>query len=71
MSSPPEQITITCPKCQKPFETWHRASMNLRLDDFDEEYIREATVKTCPHCGVKIHLDSLIVGKDGVWHFGG
>lgn len=70
MSSPPEPITITCPKCQKAFETWHRPSMNLRMDNFDEAYLREATLKTCPSCGAEIHLDSLIVGRDGVWRFG-
>ncbi len=45
--------------------------MNLQLDDFDEEYIRSATVKTCPYCGVEIQLSALVVGRDGVWRFGG
>ncbi len=44
--------------------------MNLQLDDFDEDYIRSATVKTCPHCGVEIQLSALVVGRDGVWRFG-
>jgi hypothetical protein len=70
MSSPVEEITITCPKCKKPFKTWRRASMNLKLDNFDEKYLREATLKICPDCGATISLESLIVGKDGVWQFG-
>ncbi len=45
--------------------------MNLQLEDFDEEYIRSATVKTCPHCGVEIQLSALVVGRDGVWRFAG
>jgi RecJ-like exonuclease len=70
MSSPIETITLVCPTCQKQFETWYRASMNLKLDDFDEEYVREATVKTCPRCGAEVRLGSLIVGQDGVWMLG-
>jgi predicted RNA-binding Zn-ribbon protein involved in translation (DUF1610 family) len=68
MTSPPEKITIKCPKCGKTFKDWWRPSINLALDDFDEAYLREATLKTCPHCGTKIQLDSLLVDKDGVWH---
>ena len=71
MSSPIETITLVCPKCQKQFETWYRASMNLKLDDFYEEYIREATVKTCPKCQTQIQMDSLLVDRDGVWRIAG
>ncbi len=70
MSTPPEEIVVECPKCKHRFETWYRASMNLALDDFDEDYIREATVKTCPKCKKVIKLHSLIVEEDGpdkVW----
>jgi endonuclease len=70
MSSPPCDITVTCPACKKDFVTWHRPSMNLLLDDFDEAYLREATVKVCPHCRHEMHLDSLVVGQDGVWRIG-
>ncbi len=38
--------------------------MNLQLDDFDEEYIRSATVKSCPHCGIEVQLSALVVGHD-------
>jgi hypothetical protein len=69
MSSPCEEITATCPKCHKFFETWHRPSLNLRLDDFDDEYIRSVNVKTCPHCNAEVQVSSLIVGEDGVWRF--
>ncbi len=40
--------------------------MNLDLDDFDEEYLREASTATCPSCGHVVELDTLIVEGD-VW----
>ncbi len=43
--------------------------MNLQLDDFDEAYIRSATIKTCPHCAAEVRLNSLVVGRDGIWRF--
>lgn len=70
MSSPCVDITVTCPACGKSFETWHRASLNLQLGDFDDEYIRSVNVKTCPHCRKEVHLACLVVGKDGVFRFG-
>ena len=71
MTSPPRQITITCPRCGTSFEDWCRPSINLALGEkFSDEYLREATVKTCPHCKAEIHLDTLIVGEDGVWRIG-
>ena len=70
MTSPPSQITIRCPSCGETFEDWWRPSINLQLDDFDEEYIKSATIKTCPYCGVEVRLGTLIVDKEGVWHLG-
>lgn len=70
MTSPPQDITIRCPSCHEYFKSWRRPSINQMLDHFDEKYLKEATVKTCPHCGQKVKLDTLIVGEDGVWRFG-
>ena len=70
MTMPPENITVVCPKCGKTYEDWYRASMNLQIDDFDEDYIEEASTATCPHCGYKVHLDVLVVGDDGQWVVG-
>lgn len=70
MSSPVEDITVTCPACRNEFKTWYRASLNMQLDHFDEAYIRSVTIKTCPQCKAKVYLDSLIVGEDGVWRLG-
>lgn len=71
MTSPPRQITITCPQCGKSFETWHRPSINLTLGEtFNDDYLRRATIKTCPHCKAEVHLATLVVGKDGAWRFG-
>ncbi|MEI8194813.1 MAG: PD-(D/E)XK nuclease family protein [Phycisphaerae bacterium] len=69
MSSPCRDITVLCPSCGKPFESWFRDSLNLQMDHFDDEYIRSVNVKTCPHCKAEVHLSSLIVGEDGVWRF--
>ncbi len=70
MTMPPENITVVCPKCGKTYEDWYRASMNLQIDDFDEDYIEEASTATCPHCGYKVHLDVLVVTDDGQWVVG-
>ncbi len=67
MSSPIEDITVVCPTCGKAFETWYRASLNLQIDDFSEEYVRSVSVKTCPHCNAEVTLSMLIVREDGVW----
>jgi hypothetical protein len=44
-----------------------RGSINLELDDFDEEYIDQATSSTCPECNFEVYHQSLIVREDGVW----
>ena len=69
MTSPPEEITVQCPKCGHLYEDWTRASVNLDLDDFDEEYLEQCSTATCPECHYKIDLDVLIV-EDGVFQFG-
>lgn len=56
MTSPPEDITVRCPSCGRLFEDWYRPSVNLQLDDFDEEYMREATTATCPECRTQTPL---------------
>ena len=70
MSSPPEQIFVMCPKCGTPFDTYIRRSMNLGLDDFDDEYLEEMSTATCPFCHHKINLDVLIVSEDGTFKMG-
>ena len=67
---PPEKITIVCPRCSENYPTWHRFSVNLDLDDFDEEYVREMTTATCPACGEVVALSSLVVDGD-VWTIAG
>jgi len=67
MTSPPEKINVCCSSCGKIYEDWYRASINLGLDDFDDEYIEEATSSECKSCGHKVRHDSLIVGEDGIW----
>ena len=39
----------------------------MMLDDFDEDYIEEASSATCPHCSYRVSLEVLIVEPDGVW----
>ena len=70
MSSPVENIMVRCPGCMHEYEDWHRASLNLALDNFDDDYIREASTATCPNCGKVVNLGVLIVGSDGVWQLG-
>jgi hypothetical protein len=67
MTSPPQEITVKCPKCGKVYEDWYRASVNLMLDDFDDDYLDECSSATCPDCGYKIEFDILIVDKEGTF----
>ena len=62
MTSPPKQIRVRCRKCGHVYEDWIRPSINLMMDDFDQDYLDEASSVTCP--------DILIVREDGVWEFG-
>ena len=69
MTSPPEEITVKCPRCAQRFRDWRRASINLDLDpEFDPDYIQEATTAGCPACGLLIDLGTLVV-RDGVWRW--
>lgn len=70
MTSPAEQIEIDCPKCHTQFKTWHKASINLQLDDFSKRDIQKMTTALCPECKQRISLDCLVVGRDGVWTIG-
>ena len=67
MTSPPREITVTCPDCGHIYEDWYRPSINLSLDDFDDDYLERATTTTCPECGVKYDLGTLFArrGDDG------
>lgn len=64
---PPEEITIRCPKCGLSYQSWYRPSMNLQLDNFDDDYIKEMSTATCPECRHTVALGVLIVRRDGVW----
>lgn len=68
MTSPVEEIEIRCPLCNRFYRDWWQPSMNLALDNFDEDYIREASTVTCPNCGYKIDLSVLIVDREGIFH---
>ena len=67
MTTLPEEITITCPKCGERYKDWYRPSMNLTLDDFDDDYIEEASSVTCPSCKTKVRMGSLVVDEDGTF----
>lgn len=66
MTSPPENITVQCPNCGKVYEDWWHPSINFMLDNFDDDYLHEASTSTCPSCQFTVRHDMLIVRKDGV-----
>ena len=66
MTSPIEDITVGCPKCGRSYEDWYRASVNLDLDPFDDQYLENCSTATCPHCQHKVDLNVLVV-EDGVF----
>ena len=59
MTSPIEDITVVCPKCWHLYQDWFRGSVNLDLDDFDEEYLDQCSTATCPECQHKVNPDVL------------
>ncbi len=59
MTSPTREIEVTCPDCGHSYQDWYRPSINLSLDDFDDEYLEEATTTPCPECGVKYDVEAL------------
>ncbi len=70
MTSPVEEVEVECPSCGTVYKDWYRASLNLMLDDFDEDYIREATTATRPSCSFTVDFGGLIVREDGVFEVG-
>jgi predicted RNA-binding Zn-ribbon protein involved in translation (DUF1610 family) len=70
MTSPPEKITIQCPRCGEVYEDWYRATVNRGLDDFDEEYLRQCFKAACPKCGHEVKFDLLVVERDGKFSIG-
>jgi hypothetical protein len=68
VTSPVQTIRVVGPSCGREYEDWTRGSVNLDLDDFDDDYVRRASTATCPSCGFVVELDALVV-KDGVWRF--
>ncbi len=48
MTSPVEWVRVRCARCGLDYDTWYRGSLNLNLDNFDDDYIREATNRDVP-----------------------
>ncbi len=57
MSSLPEKIEVTCPKCGESYADWYRPSHD------------PATSSNCPHCGFDLKVDRT-VRQDGGWDTG-
>ena len=69
MTSLPKQVRVRCPKCDTVYEDWIRPSINLMIEDWDEDDLEDATSVTCPHCKHRMSVEVLIVHEDGVWEF--
>jgi predicted nucleic-acid-binding Zn-ribbon protein len=65
MTSPPKHVTIICPNCGTQYKDWFR-SVNLDLDDFDEQYVDECSSAVCPKCKHKVYFETLVV-KNGAF----
>ncbi len=50
MTSPPRDIHVTCPDCGHRYMDWYRPAINLSLDDFDDDYLKEASSMTWARC---------------------
>ena len=70
MTTPVEKINVECSNCGHTYEDYHRRSMNLAIDDFDDDYLEQMSTTTCPECGVKRSIGSLVVREvDNTWVF--
>ena len=67
MTSPPKSITVECPNCGQVYEDGYRPSINLGLDNFDDDYLDRCSSATCPGCGCKVSLDVLVVDRNGTF----
>ena len=67
MTSPIDDILILAPAAATSIKDWYRASMNLGMDDFDDEYLDDASSAKCPDCGHKVVIDTLIVDHEGIY----
>lgn len=65
MTSPPKEIEVTCPDCGHFYLDWYRPSINFSLDSFDDAYLEEASTTTCPSCGVKYDVGTLLARQSG------
>jgi ribosomal protein S27AE len=61
-----EEIRVECPRCATVFDDWTRGSINLDLDDFDDDYLRRASTATCPSCGHVVKRATLVV-TGNIW----
>jgi endogenous inhibitor of DNA gyrase (YacG/DUF329 family) len=68
MTMPPKEIQVLCPNCGKQYDDWSRGSINLTLDNFDNDYIDACSSSVCPNCDHKVQHNILIV-KDDVWRY--
>ena len=59
MSTPPEFIIVWC-HCGAVYKDWWRPSMNLSLDNFDDDYIERASSITCPNCRSYSRMGTLL-----------
>jgi hypothetical protein len=67
MTSPPEIITVECPECGERYLDWYRPSINLMIEQFDEDYLDAAASATCTACGHRVAIEVLVVEPDGAW----
>ena len=69
-STPVEQVTVECSDCGYRYDEYHRRSMSLELDDFDDDYLEQMSTTICPECGGKPSIGSLVVREvDNTWVF--
>ena len=67
ITSPGERIEVLCPECGEPYSTAYRASVNADLDPeaaADREWLEEVSTGTCPSCGHRVDLGTLLTGED-------
>ncbi len=66
MTSPPRRVDFDCPRCNRRSHDYLRASINLDLDGFDDEYIDLAMSVRCSHCGMRPDKPTVADGRVAV-----
>ena len=69
MPVPEGTIQIECPACLRLYASSPEENVNLSIgeEEIDVDSLRQSHFKSCPHCGHKVDVASLVVDQRGTF----